>query len=118
MKATMIFWTWLITLALGFIGGSVLFQSLTVGVIGTSIATIFSLPYLLIMISASFGIKDFWKQQIVHAACTILTSLVLVILDQGLNKELLGLPLGYFVVALIVQYLLYKRLKKPKPNVF
>ncbi len=108
MKPIMIFGTWFLTLLLGLLISTMAFQSMEMGFLFATISAIGSLGYLFFMIIFAFFLQDFWKQQIVHLVTTIMTIMVLLILEEDFVTDLFWMPIPYFAVALTIQYLFYK----------
>lgn len=108
MKRITVFLTWLATLLAGLLIGTVGFQGGQIALIFTGFAAVFSLPYLIIMVAISPLIKNFWKTQLVHFGLTILTSFVVLFLEEDFVSELFWIAYCYFGIAFIIQFIVWK----------
>ena len=107
MRVATIVGTWILTLFIGFIVESIIFQSLEGALLFSGIAALFSLPYLVIMIVLSGFVHDFWKMQFVHLILTLATALGLFLFAEGYSQNLFWLTFVYYGGGFLVQLFVY-----------
>ena len=109
MRVANIVGTWFLTLFIGFIVESIIFQSFEGALLFSGIAALFSLPYLGIMIVLSGFVHDFWKMQLVHLIITFATALGLFLFAEGYSQDLYWLTFVYYGGGFLIQLFIWQK---------
>jgi hypothetical protein len=102
MKRMNVFINWVLTLVVGGIIASLIFQRIG-GFIFSYVAMLMSLPYLVLMLLVSKSLNSFLKFHGVHLLLTSLTSLVLYF-NQSTFVDMPWLPFLYFGLSVLIYF--------------